>query len=197
MLKSRITAFTLLLTAGLLASTASAQSIEHKPVIGVTTFENRSGCHSANLGPGLTDLFVTELMKTGRYKIIERDDLNDLVDEIELGRSGYLDRKSSVRKGHVQGLEYLAIGKVTNFGESENAYGWLVGYHTREAYVRIDFRIVDATTGEVVYSGLGEGADSTKGLAFTVSTAGPAAAPDLTSAAFLKSQIGRATVKAI
>lgn len=191
----------LLLSLGLCAAAgAKAQTAaEHKPVIGVATLENPPNYYNSTIGSGLTDLLVTELMKTGRCKIIERDDLNDLVDEVELGRSGYVDRGSGVPKGHFEGLEYLVIGKVTNFGERARSYGYFLGYNSKEAYVRIDFRIVDATTGEVVYSGFGEGQDKTRsaGFAFGFGEATPVGLVDISSAAFLKSQIGRATVKAI
>ncbi|HYL98403.1 MAG TPA: CsgG/HfaB family protein, partial [Blastocatellia bacterium] len=188
----------ILLSLGLCAAlSANAQNAEHRPVIGVTTLENPPNYLYSTVGSGLTDLLVTELMKTDRYKIIERGDLDDLVDEVELGRSGYVDRQSSVKKGYFQGLEYLVIGKVTNFGERERSIGYLVGYRSREAYVRIDFRIVDATTGEIVYSGFGEGKDTTRGAGFAAFYSSAPVAVDVASASFLTSQIGRATIKAI
>jgi curli biogenesis system outer membrane secretion channel CsgG len=183
----------------LLAATASgvqAQQQEHKPIIGVTTFENPPNYANSTIGSGLTDLLTTELMKTGRYRLVERDVIDELIDEIDLGKSGYNEKGGSVPKGHFAGLEYLVIGKVTNFGERQKSVFLpigVLGYRKDEAYVRIDFRIVDAVTREIIYSGYGEGLDKTSGVAVALAAGGV----DVTSRSFPDSKIGRATVKAI
>jgi hypothetical protein len=81
-----------------------------------------------------------------------------LIDEIEMGSSGYAEPGSIPRRGHFADLEYLFTVKITNLGENvRNAIVPLpllgsVGRQTDEAYVRLDFRIVDATTGEIVFA---------------------------------------------
>jgi curli biogenesis system outer membrane secretion channel CsgG len=192
----RILVFPVLLF-GCLVIDVKAQTPEHLPVVGVATFEDTPNPASPGIASGLTELFVTELMKGGHYKLFERRDLDDLVAEIELGRSGLVARDSRVQKGHLQGIEYLVIGKITNFGTRQNTYGFIVGYHHRESYVRVDFRVIDATTGEIVYSGAGEGSDSSNGIGFADGPQGTAIAIVDQSPRFLRSQIGRATVKAI
>jgi curli biogenesis system outer membrane secretion channel CsgG len=184
-----------------------AQNQAKKPIVGIKTFENPPVYANSTIGNGLTDLFTTHLMNTDKYTIIERAALGELVQEVDLGRSGYVDQKSAVRKGHIKGLEYLFVGKVTNFGEREkktglggiggSVFGGL-GLKKSEAYVRIDFRIVDSTTGEVLYAGYGEGEDKTKGISFGGGVFGEGAgAVDMSTTSFLESMVGRATLKAI
>jgi len=178
------------------AGTVEAQEADHKPIIGVRTFENPPNYLNSTIGSGLTDLLTTELMKTGKYQLVERDAIDELIDEIELGRAGYNEKGRAVPQGHFAGLDYLIMGKVTNFGERDKSVFLpvgIIGYRRNEAYVRFDFRIVDVVTREIIYSGYGEGLDKTSGVAVALVTGGV----DVTSRSFPDSKIGRATVKAI
>ncbi|HSB08937.1 MAG TPA: CsgG/HfaB family protein [Blastocatellia bacterium] len=186
---------------------ALAQEGSGKPVIGIKAFENPPNYYNSTIGNGLSDLFTTELMKTNKYRIVEREALGDLVGEVDLGKSGYGDKATAVPKGNFKGLEYLFICKVTNFGEKERKVGGGgiggrvfggIGARKSEAYVRMDFRIVDATTREVVYAGSGEGSDSTSGVSLDGGRLGSGAgAINFSDRSFLDSMVGRATLKSI
>lgn len=182
------------------AGIARAQAGEHKPVVGVRTFDNPPDYYSSTIGTGMTDLLTSALMKTGKYRIVERAGIDELIDEIELGKSGYSDKSTAVPMGHFAGLEYLIMGKVTNFGEKQTGIALPVGifgYRKDEAYVRVDFRLVDAVTREIIYSGFGEGLDKTSGVAVALAPGGAGGVLDVTSRPFLESRLGRATIKAI
>jgi curli biogenesis system outer membrane secretion channel CsgG len=204
--KTLIITFLLALSActGVLAQQEQPQK---KPVIGIKTFENPPNYANSTIGNGLTDLFITELAKTNKYQIVEREALKELIQEVELGQSAYGAKGSAVPKGRFRGMEYLFIAKVTNFGEKQKniggggiggkILGGVVGRRS-EAYVRIDFRIVDATTGEIVYVGSGEGTDTTKGIALIGGVLGEGGGVfNASDKSFLESQVGRATIKAL
>lgn len=188
-------------------ASALAQEGSGKPVLGIKAFENPPNYYNSTIGTGLSDLFTTELMKTNKYRIVEREALGDLVGEVDLGKSGYGDKATAVPKGSFKGLEYLFVCKVTNFGEKERKVGaggiggrvfGGAGVRKSEAYVRLDFRIVDATTREVIYAGSGEGTDSTTGLSLDGGRLGSGAgAIDFSDRSFLDSMVGRATMKSI
>jgi curli biogenesis system outer membrane secretion channel CsgG len=194
-------------SAVILSCCALALAQEGKPVIGIKAFENPPNYYNSTIGNGLSDLFTTELGRTGKYRIVEREALGDLVGEVDLGKSGYGDKATAVPKGHFKGLEYLFICKVTNFGEKERKVGaggiggrvfGGAGVRRTEAYVRLDFRIVDATSREVVYVGSGEGSDSTTGVSADGGAFGSGAgAINFSDRSFLDSQVGRATLKSI
>jgi len=177
-----------------------ARTADHKPVLGVKTFESSPACPNSAVSDSLTDLFTTELMKTGRYRVVEREGLDNLIDEIEFGQSLYSDKDSALRKGFFEGIEYLFIARVTNFGERVHdlsiplPFMSMVGRRSTEATVRLDFRIVDATTREIVYAGYGEGLDKSSGVALVAAGTG---AVDVNSRSFLNSKLGRATIGAI
>jgi curli biogenesis system outer membrane secretion channel CsgG len=191
----------------LLSSAAAFAQEGGKPVIGIKAFENPPNYYNSTIGNGLSDLFTTELMKTNKYRIVEREALGDLANEVDLGKSAYGDKATATPKGRFKGLEYLFIAKVTNFGEKEKKAGAAgiggrvfggVGGRKSEAYVRLDFRIVDATTREVIYAGSGEGEDKTTGISVDGGAFGRGAgAVDFSDRSFLDSMVGRATMKAI
>ncbi len=177
-----------------------------KPVIAVKTFENPPNYANSTIGNGLTDLFTTELAKTGKYKIIERAQADTLTDEVDFGKSGYVEQKTAVRKGHIKGVEYYFMAKVTNFGAKQQnvgggGYGGGIfgglGYKKDEAYVRIDYRIVDATSAEVIYADYGEGTYSKKGISMSGGNWAGGGTFNFGSSEFLESMVGKATMQAL
>lgn len=184
-----------------------AFSQEKKPILGIKTFENPPNYYNSTIGTGLTDLFVTELHKTGKYTIIERAAVDELVKEVDFGKSGYVDQKTAVRKGNIKGVEFYFFGKVTNFGAEQKktglggiggrVFGGL-GARSDRANVRIDFRIVDATTGETLLAEYGAGESKQSGLSFDGGVFGSGAgAATFQSREFLDSMVGKATLAAL
>lgn len=178
-----------------------------KPVLAVKTFENPPNYANSTVGTGLTDMFITELMKTGKYRIIERAQMGTLTDEIDFGKSGYVEQKSAVKKGNIKGVQYYFLAKVTNFGAENkkvgaggfggSVFGGL-GFKKDKANVRIDFRIVDATSGETIYADFGEGNYSKSGISFGGGAWGHGGGSlDLSSSEFLESMVGKATILAM
>lgn len=204
-MKKMFVASVLLALAVLMAAPATAQ--EGKPVMAVKTFENPPNYYNSTVGNGLTDMFITELQKTGKYKLIERAQVQQLTDEVDFGKSGYVDQASAVKKGHIMGVEYYFLAKVTNFGAKEQktgGSGWGgsvfggLGVKKDEAYVRIDFRIIDATSAETVYADYGEGTYKKSGVSFGGGAWGHGGGDfDVSSSEFLDSMVGRATTMAL
>jgi len=178
-----------------------------KPTLAVKTFENPPNYYHSTVGTGLTDMFITELHKTGQYNIIERAQVGQLIDEIDFGKSGYVEQKTAVKKGHIKGVQYYFLAKVTNFGASKKDVG-LSGfgksifggakYKNKEAMVRLDFRVIDATSGETVLADFGEGKYSKKGVSFGGGKWGTGGgALNVNSSEFLNSMVGKATILAM
>jgi curli biogenesis system outer membrane secretion channel CsgG len=183
------------------------QAQSSKPVVAVKTFENPPNYYNSTVGTGLTDMFITELVKTGHYNIIERAQVGQLLDEVDFGKSGYVEQQSAVKKGHIKGVQYYFLAKVTNFGASDKsvgAGGFVKGvfggtkYKEKEAHVRIDYRIIDATSGETIDADYGEAKYSKKGVSFGGGSWGDGGgALDISSNEFRASMVGQATIMAM
>lgn len=113
------------------------------------------------LGRGVSDVFATEAFRSGRFVVTERDQLETVVREQDLGRSGRVDPASAAAAGRILGAQILALGSVTEFGvEQSGGGGALFGVlggraETVTARVTVDVRLVDAVTAEIVAIGVG------------------------------------------
>ncbi|HEX9009293.1 MAG TPA: CsgG/HfaB family protein [Holophagaceae bacterium] len=122
----------------------------------------------------LRDLFTTEIMEKGHGKIrvIERERLQDIRNELNFQQSGEVDTSTVQKIGKLLGVKYVMTGKVTRFAYKESGIsgGWglgaLVGkvtgnglagavagdMHLKKASFtgRLDIRLIEVETGEIL-----------------------------------------------
>ena len=147
----------------LLASFSSvyAQKKQNKKKrIAVFLFDDKSDSNwqwygSKSVGEGISDMVVTELVKTGDYRVIEREQLNKLLAEQDLGQSGIVTPESAAAVGKVLGVELAVFGAVTEFGYKRGDTGvrlggTKVGVGKQSAVAGIDIRLVNTSTGEII-----------------------------------------------
>lgn len=158
----------------------SAQS--NRPTIAVLNFDYGSLEHwwsgNQDIGQGISDMLVDELVNAGGFRVIERKKLDAVMAEQNLAQSERADpsAKAVAQIGKLLGARYLVTGSVTKFG-TENSHksvgggGWgskfgvgNVGTAKGKANVAIATRIIDTTTGEIVASAKGEGVSTRSGL---------------------------------
>ena len=158
------------------------------------------------LGEGLAEMLITELAKIGKFEVLESTALGNLVDEIKLGEAGYVAEGERVEKGGFAGADFMFRGKVTRFGsKAQNVglggfipgSGGNLGIKTSQSDVRIDWRIVDATTRKIVISGQAVGAENGMGFNVGVGVDGHGGTIGFDNKEFMNSALGKATVKAL
>ena len=104
------------------------------------------------------DMLVTALRRAG-MRLVERQELDEIVKEQRLAREGVIDPAAAVPSGQVQGAEYLLIARATEFGVHEKRVGGALALgrvgglqvRTQTARVVLDIRLVDTRT-----SGIGQ-----------------------------------------
>jgi curli biogenesis system outer membrane secretion channel CsgG len=129
------------------------------PIV-VMDFETRVPGQGWQVGHGASDMLITALVKTKKYKVYERDRLNALMKEQKLQMSGAVDMSTAVQIGKLVGAKYILTGAVTEFGMATSGAhggGWFdVGKKHYRATV--DVRAVNVQTGEIVFADTGSGA---------------------------------------
>ena len=96
------------------------------------------------IGSAVSDLFVTEMLRAGRYTIVERSQMAQVLNEAELGLAGLSDRQA-IEMGAMMGADAVIVGTVSEYGASaQRGRTWPV--------VGISTRLVDCDTGRVVWS---------------------------------------------
>jgi len=153
-----------------------AITIEHATYEGYTT--------------GLRDMLTTALVQSKRYRVLERQNLDALKEEMALTRTGYTD-KSGIKKGGIKGADILVIAAITGwepgssgaggglgggiFGKASAILGGIRGAFKKSS-MAMDIRIVDTHTSEVLAATRveGEAKDVNIGGALGVLTGGGA-----------------------
>lgn len=132
-----------------------------KPVLAVAEFKNETSASwwSSDVAHDLAGMLTNELSSTGKFRLVERQKLNHVLDEQDLAASGRVKKKGAAKTGELTGAEYIVIATVSAFdsktretGGGISFRGISVGGKQEEAYVAVDLRVVDATTGEVAYT---------------------------------------------
>ena len=148
---------TLVLVAILFSCSAYATpktNFSQLPRLTVKPFSNKT---DTNIPAGaITDMFTTELGNAGIFNLLEREKLDYLADEIRLGQSGLMDQSTAPQVGKLKGAQYTLTGAVTLYHYQVKGGAAVLGIvggaaAAKTAYVTLDIRIIDNTTGELVY----------------------------------------------
>jgi curli biogenesis system outer membrane secretion channel CsgG len=168
-----------------------------------------------DIGKGISDMLVDELVNDGTYRVIERKRLDAILAEQNFSNSDRADPSAaSVAKiGKALGVKYLIVGSVTKFGTEKKSTsvgggGWgggnfgigQVGTSKGKATVAITARVIDTTTGEIMASSRGEATSSRSGLLLGGGGGGGAGAIggiQMGSSDFRETVLGEATEKAV
>ena len=161
----RVRSLFFVLFAAVLASAPPAQAAGGaKPRVAVLEFKNKVSGWSwgwYHAGTQAQDMFVTELVGTKKYRVIEREQLQAIMQEKHLSLSGDIDPKTAVQFGKLLGVEYLITGALTELGAQRtnvNVPGGLlrgvpgVNVGTSKMDCTIDARAISTTTGEIVWA---------------------------------------------
>jgi curli biogenesis system outer membrane secretion channel CsgG len=163
------TAFVAVLT--LLVTSASFAA--SKPSIGVADFRNdtAAGWWYGGAGSDLSGMLTNELAGTEKFRLVERSKLGPVLEEQDLGASGRVSRGTAAKIGKLTGAQYLVMGTVSAYQENTSGgggglsfKGFSVGGKKSEAYMAVDLRVVDTTTGEVAFTRTVEGRSTSYGL---------------------------------
>lgn len=163
--------FTILLM--FIAGTALAA----KPSMGVAEFKNdtSAGWWTGGVGRELAGMLTNELAGTGKFKMVEREKLDAVLEEQDLADSGRISKKSGAKIGKLTGAQYLVVATLSAFEESVSGGGGgvsfrgiSVGGKKEDAYLAVDLRVIDTTTGEVEFTRSVEARATSKGLAVGV-----------------------------
>ncbi len=131
-------AFALLLAAAFAAPQLAAAQ-DTRPGIGVLPFENGGsiGVDREDLeafSVGLQQMLITELAFNGELRIVDRTNLHQLMEEQDLGAAGRVSAETAARIGKIVGAKYMILGGFIDFN----------------AQLRIDARVVDVETTEII-----------------------------------------------
>lgn len=119
---------------------------------------------------GLRDMLTTELFGSGKFTVLERDALKDVLVEQEFSQSAGADAKTRIPLGQLEGAQLLVVGAITAFDAgldggslpipvplSRNGDFGILQLSGKRGYVAMDLRVIDVKTGRVLSSAAVEG----------------------------------------
>ncbi len=144
--------------------------VDNKSGAGVMTIDSAgdkttitgSGGERVPVG-GIEAIVMDTMARTGRFSLVERSVLSEVLGEQDLGDR--VSQPSAAKVGNVLGAEYLLQVVITDYeeGTSQTAGGALgvlrkvpliggAGIKKKESRIGLNFRLIDANTSEVVYT---------------------------------------------
>jgi curli biogenesis system outer membrane secretion channel CsgG len=136
-------------------SVATAGSAQTRPRIAVLGFENATASQifGDQLGEAASDELTTQLVKSGAFSVIERRQIEDILAEQSMGMSGAVDAATAARIGKVLGVQYVLMGSISQFSIEQKSGGigrLNLSASFAEAESKLDVRVVNTTTAEIV-----------------------------------------------
>ena len=145
--------------AGFVAPATSAAQAG-KPTVAIMYFNNNVFTKDAKdydgLTKGLPDFLVTEMASNSAIRVVERDQVQHLIDEQKLVGGGQVDRETAVKVGKLLGAQHMIFG------------GFMAD---TKGNFRIDARAVNVETGAIEFTDrVQDRADNVLGLVSQLAT---------------------------
>jgi TolB-like protein len=100
--------------------------------IAVIEFADLEG-NVTQLGRFIAEELITRIFTSGRFDVVERNLLNKVLAEQQLGMTGYLDQESAISLGQILGVQAIISGSITDLGNN----------------IKINSRLISTETGSV------------------------------------------------
>lgn len=167
-----------------------------------------------DIGKGISDMIVDQLVNDGTYSVIERKQLDTIIAEQNFSNSDRADASSAAKIGKVLGINAIITGSITQFGVEKKGFsvggiggkwggfgGGKVGTQKGKASVKLTARMVNVDTAEIMASAQGEGESKRSGLLLGGGGAGGggfgAGQISMTSSDYRETILGEATQSAV
>lgn len=137
-----------------LSANAPARSLKRKVAIARFSNETKYGQsflvdeNNDRIGKQAMDILSAKLAATDKFILLERADIEKINKELELG---------NISNSKIN-ADYLILGSITEFGrQATGKTGVFSRTKKQTAHAKVNIRLVDIYTGQIIYSEEGEG----------------------------------------
>jgi len=114
----------------------AVEEVGERMKIAVLPFETKGNFQGIDVGNIILDKMITSFVNQGRFKVMEREELEKILKEQQLGMSGIIDASTAARVGKSAGLDAILIGSLTRAGSN----------------ISVDARLIDTETAGIITS---------------------------------------------
>jgi curli biogenesis system outer membrane secretion channel CsgG len=170
------------------------------PIVTVSSFDNRSTFSGKwNLGSGMADILVSELMESSHFVVVERGELQKVVKELDLQHRPEFRKEGRVKTGNLKNAQFIIRGVINDFSQvGGSSLGiairtFLFGGKAYKARVALTLTVVEVESGQIMES------VQCQGIARAREAYAQGTYKDITFGgdAFFKTPLGEATTDAI
>ena len=87
------------------------ENVQQSITVGILYFENTSKTEFLNqLSAGFVDMFISELREASELRVVERERLDKIMEELKLNRSAMVDASTAQQIGQLMGAQALYYG---------------------------------------------------------------------------------------
>ena len=164
-----------------ITSIFSTAAQAEKPTMAVLDFRNNTAAYwwTGGVGRELAGMLTNELASGKKFSMIERQKLASVLGEQDLAGSGRVSGSKAAKFGKLVGAQYLVTATVSAYEQNVNNTGGGLSYRgvslggkKEKAYIAVDLRVVDSTTGEIVETRTVEARTGGLGLSVGVNRGG-------------------------
>jgi len=140
----------------LVFNTSFSQELPRIAVVGITsTAPGYFWRSDSPLSLGATDLMINALLSTNHFRVFERAKLDLLLQEQNFQNfSGLVDQTTAVKLGKMIGVDVILTGSLTNIAFAKGGGIKIGPLNVKKSSVKVvmTIRIIDVTTGEILFS---------------------------------------------
>jgi curli biogenesis system outer membrane secretion channel CsgG len=153
------------------ALAGDAPGIKFRVIVG--EFENKANhgwYHGPNPGSGMADMLITELVKSGKFRVFERAALGELLKEKNLSMSDLANPGTATQQKLEIG-DILVKATITEFGYKKSdtggtlkKFGVKAGVGNYSGRVAVDLRLIHIGSSEVLWADSVDKSESSKSI---------------------------------
>ena len=122
-------------------SNSKDKNIDSRKRLAVLYFDNTSKNKKlAPLRKALADMLISDISGINSMNVVEREKLEDIIRELNLSKTKYIDRKSALKIGRMLSAKYIMIGS-------------FLDPPIDGLPLRVDAKIIDVETSEIKWAG--------------------------------------------
>jgi len=170
------------------------------PVVAISSFDNRSGFSGGwQLGSGMADILVSELMASENFIVVERGQLKNVVQELDLQGRPEFRKEGKVKTGNLKNAQYIIRGVINDFSQvGGSSLGLAIkklvfGGKGHRARVSLTLTVIEVESGQILESVQCQGIARAREAYVKGAYKGVAFGGD----AFFRTPLGEATAEAI
>jgi curli biogenesis system outer membrane secretion channel CsgG len=135
---------------------ASGLYLGPRKKVAITKFENLTRFGQRRLGDYISNVLSTELAKTGRFVLLEREAVAQILEQVKLSQAGLTE--GTLEQVQLLDADFIITGAVTHYAVSTSgSSNVLAQSKIQRAEVAVEVRIINVRSGEIILAEIGKG----------------------------------------